>query len=47
MNEIARRAGKVFFWAGSQGEEGWFMADFGEVSWLVSWLVFWLPDGVL
>ena len=33
VNELTRRAGRgqAFFWAGSQAEEGWFMADFGEV----------------
>lgn len=36
MNEIARRHGKVFFWAGSHAEEGWFVADFGKVGLITS-----------
>lgn len=30
VNEICRRHGITFFWAGTYAEEGWFISDFGE-----------------
>jgi len=30
VNDIARKHGIPFFWAGCYAEEGWFIADFGE-----------------
>ena len=32
VNEIARKHGIAFFWAGCYADEGWFISDFGEVN---------------